>query len=149
MLRNTTSLLLSAALISLAATSYAHNGAMGIVKERMDGMSAMGKALKATSEMLKGTRAFDPVAAKDHAELIKSNSGAAMIKLFPEGPVQAVSEARPEIWTDWDRFSDLAMDLEGAAQALMDGSTSEIDQGAFKRVADACAACHKSYRQKK
>jgi len=42
MLRNTTSLLLSAALISLAATSYAHNGAMGIVKERMDGMSAMG-----------------------------------------------------------------------------------------------------------
>jgi len=121
MLRNTTSLLLSAALISLAATSYAHNGAMGIVKERMDGMSAMGKALKATSEMLKGTRAFDPVAAKDHAELIKS----------------------------WDRFSDLAMDLEGAAQALMDGSTSEIDQGAFKRVADACAACHKSYRQKK
>ncbi len=149
MLRKTSLALTTVALITLVPPSFAHEGAMGVVKERMDGMSAMGKALKSMSEMLKGTVAFDGEVARLNAEVIKSHSGAEMIKLFPKGATQSVSEARPEIWTDWERFSNYAMDLEAAAQILSDRAESEIDEEAFKRATDTCAACHKSFRQKK
>jgi len=138
-----------ASLVSISALAFAHNGATGIVKERMDGMSAMGKDLKAISEMIKGNTEYDGNTMRELALSIQSHSGEAMLKLFPEGSMQPASEARLEIWQDWDRFSELAMDLEQVSQELADTAGAGIDPMAFKAITTACAACHKDFRLKK
>ena len=43
---NPTGIITSAVLVGVASAALAHSGATGIVKERMDAMSAMGKAVK-------------------------------------------------------------------------------------------------------
>ncbi len=144
-----TAALICVGFVSLSAVAFAHNGATGIVKERMDGMSAMGKALKSMSEMVKGKRAYDADAMRRLAVQIKSHSGDQMLRLFPEGEVQPASEATPKIWTDWERFSELAINLETVAQSLVDTAEDGIDETAFKSIAGACAACHNDFRQKK
>ena len=138
-----------ASMFSLSAYALAHNGATGIVKERMDGMSAMGKDLKAISEIIKGNTEYDSDVMRQTALRIKSYSGEAMLTLFPEGSLQPASEARLEIWQDWDRFSEMAMDLEQVSQEFADTADAGIDPMAFKAITSACAACHKDFRLKK
>ncbi len=96
-------------LVSASAVGVlAHGGATGIVKERMDAMGVMSKAVKAMTEMMRGKTEYDPDAIRQGAQIIKSHAGEAMTKLFPEGSMHKPTEARPEIWTDWDRFKELA-----------------------------------------
>ncbi|WP_149866541.1 cytochrome c, partial [Tropicimonas marinistellae] len=54
----------------VAATAFAHSGAMGIVKERMDGMSAMAAVMKALAPMMQGTAPYDPDAIRKGAATI-------------------------------------------------------------------------------
>ena len=70
---------------STAATVLAHGGATGIVKERMDAMASMGKAMKSITPMMQGTAAYDAGAVKRAASVFEKHSGEAMTKLFPEG----------------------------------------------------------------
>ncbi|WP_417462936.1 c-type cytochrome [Kordiimonas sp.] len=95
----------------------AHGGATGIVKDRMDGMMAMGDAVKSLSDMFRaGT--YDAETVKAGAAIIKQHSGEQLLALFPEGSGGMPSEAKPAVWTDWDAFSGLANDLAALADAL-------------------------------
>ena len=48
------------AAFGVAGGVLAHGGATGIVKERMDGMVALQKAVKAITPMMMGNAAYDP-----------------------------------------------------------------------------------------
>ncbi len=108
-----------------AATAYAHGGATGIVKERMDAMSAMGKAVKALAPMMRGETTYDPAAVRSTAKVIGSHAGTNLTKLFPEGSGGAPSESKGAIWVSWNEFSKLAERLEIYA----DGLASAADNG--------------------
>lgn len=97
---------------------FAHAGATGIVKERMDAMLGMGKIVKSLSEMMRGDKAYDAKQVKAGAEFIKTHAGEAMTKQFPEGVKSKHTEARPEIWKNWEEFKALADQLEAFATAL-------------------------------
>ncbi len=68
-----------------AVTAFAHSGATGIVKERMDAMLAMGKAVKTVAPMMRGETAYDAETVRDAARLFQQHAGESMTKLVPEG----------------------------------------------------------------
>jgi len=172
--------IVTAAVIAASAiTAAAHGGATGVVKERMEAMTAISKAMKSLSTLMRGEVPFDAESVKSSAGIIKSHSDEALTKLFPEGSLHKPSEAREEIWTNWDEFKALSAQLGLVSQGLQaaaenglissntsssDGqsSTSESSKfpdisqlaqmpadGVFKLLAKTCSSCHSKFRIKK
>ncbi|WP_415886490.1 c-type cytochrome [Neptuniibacter sp. QD37_6] len=102
--------------------AYAHGGATGIVKERMDAMEDMKGAMKTVSDMFKGKIPYEPVQVRVAAETINMHAGENLTKLFPEGSLDHPTEAKAEIWQDWDRFQHLSKELERISQGLYDAA---------------------------
>jgi cytochrome c556 len=84
----------------------------------MDAMAAMGKAVKTVAPMMRGETAYDAEIVGDAARLFQQHAGESMTKLFPEGTGGMPSEAKDEVWTDWDRFAALANQLEEYSEGL-------------------------------
>ncbi|UZD92649.1 cytochrome c [Cognatishimia activa] len=117
--------------LALAATltaslALAHGGATGIVKERMDGMVAMQKAVKTVTPIMRGQVDYDAEAARAFATSVVAHSGEAMTELFPEGSGGKPSEAKDQVWSDWEGFEKLAMDLEILGQALFEAADNGL-----------------------
>lgn len=69
---------------------------------------------------------------------------------YPKGSgTGAVTDAKPEIWTNWEDFSSKLNDLEVEARALRIAAEAR-DRNAtsrqFARLGAACKACHDEYR---
>ncbi|WP_420408606.1 c-type cytochrome [Hoeflea sp.] len=136
----------------IASAAFAHSGATGIVKQRMDKMGEVASQMKVIARMLNGQLEFDPaVLEASAAEIADHASG--FEPLFPEDSVSPPSEARPRIWTRWDEFLDHFGRMEARAVTLADQVASVEDpsdlKGAFGRLAETCKSCHQDFRQKK
>lgn len=103
---------------SLTATAWAHSGATGIVKERMDAMKDMGEAIKRLKPIMSGDAPYDAATVREAARIIRAQGGTAMTEKFPEGSTEHPSEARAEIWRDWPEFEALARQMAEAAHGL-------------------------------
>lgn len=115
----TEKLMLGAAFASVfAVAAWAHGGATGVVKERMDGMGAMKEAVKVLTPMMQGKTGYDPAVVRDQAAIIAAHGGDALTALFPEGSTMDPSEAKDTIWQDWDGFAALADQLRDGAEGL-------------------------------
>ncbi|SHN09965.1 c-type cytochrome [Roseibium suaedae] len=157
---------------SIAPIAYGHGKATGVVKERMELMVVLRDAAKALGGMMKGAVPYDAAQVKAQAEILRSHSGAALTKLFPEGTGGMPSEAREEIWENWDEFTQMSNQLELLASGLMDAADNGLMKdmgghmaghmsmndpaaiaampadGVFMMIAQACSACHEKFRQK-
>jgi cytochrome c556 len=131
---------------------HAHDGAKGIVKERMLLMKSMGRSMKSLSAIAKGKMAFDEEKINVLVEMIKSKSGENFINLFPVGSAGAPSEASPAIWLEWEHFVSLNGVLEKKAQNVITSVSSDDPKGnfnlAFRELGGSCSACHKAFRTK-
>jgi cytochrome c556 len=135
-------------LVVLATTlALAHEGATGVVKERMDLMKGQQKDMKLIGDMAKGKVEFDAgkaaAAARELAETTKK-----IPDLFPEGSGGHPSEALDAVWKEWDQFTGNAKDAEAAADELaatLDGGTGDWKAG-FKKLTGACKSCHQDFR---
>ncbi len=88
--------------------------------------------------------AFDAAA----AEAAKAEHVAVSAEIAAKFEAQATdpeSEAKPEIWTNWDDFVAKANDLNTAAAAL-DASSLDGVKAGMGAIGGACGACHKAYR---
>lgn len=132
---------------------WAHSGATGIVKERMDAMTEIGDSVKSVGQMLKGEAPYNRERIAAAGQAIAGHAGQALTDLFPEGSLHAPSEASPEIWADWAEFSKIAGTLKESAVALSDlaeaGAGEKDIAAAFGNVAGTCKACHEAFRIKK
>ncbi len=163
--------------IAGAGAVWAHGGATGVVKQRMDGMGMLANTVKSLAMMMRGKTAYDVDEVRRLAGVLTIHSGTALTKLFPEGSNAKPSEAKAEIWLDWDSFDELAQQLAVYAGALetaadndlmasgamrnmkpmMQGSAMMgVDQlsrmppdGLFKMVAQTCSSCHSKFRSEK
>jgi cytochrome c556 len=133
-----------------ATLALAHEGATGVVKERMDLMKGQQEDMKLLGDMAKGKVPFE--AAKAAAAARDLNTTAKKIAdLFPEGSNGHPSDALPAIWKDWDRFKGNANDLETSADALaasLDGAGDKDWKAALRQVTDVCKSCHEDFRAK-
>ena len=150
MKRVMTAVLLAA---GIGGGAFAHQGATGIVKERMEAMSAMKDAMAVVGRMLKGETTFNANEAGRAADTIAAHADD-MKAQFPDTPEsrQKASEATPLVWQEPERFNRLADELVAAAvmlsQVSADGETAAI-ASQFQAVGRACSACHEDFRQKK
>ncbi|MXU64527.1 cytochrome c [Oceanomicrobium pacificus] len=168
--------LLALGLCLSAGLASAHQGASGIVKERMDAMKAMGAAMKAMAPMAQGNAPVQPRAVAELAALLRENGGAALVAQFPEGSIDHPSEARETIWDDPERFAALADSLTVLADELdrlaglsdipvtrtmatlpapaeLANSRGQMANASlgdlFVQIGRSCIACHEDFRIKK
>ena len=141
-----TRLLTTCVLLCLSTVSFAHDGAEGVVKERMDRFKENKKAMKAIKGNLTGDTAIIAQKASGIEAWAKD-----MVNFFPEGSTQPPSEALPAIWKEFDRFTDLARANEKAAANLKNLAQSGADtsalSGAFRSLGKTCKDCHNDYKE--
>lgn len=133
---------------SIAA--IAHEGATGVVKERMEGMKAIGQQVKIMVPMMKGTLPYDP----DHRESRDNYRRSFRRNLycpFPEGSNDKPSEALSDIWEDWSKFTDLANELNAKAGDLKTVAVSGGSEDDFKAtlgsMMQTCKSCHSNFKE--
>jgi len=137
-------------LSTFTGLAFAHSGATGVVRERMDLMEDIADSMKQVGAMVRGKAAFDAEAVRAAADRVADHAGR-MTDMFPQGSAGGASEALPAIWEDWDGFTDLAGELETKAGALSD--VAENAQGVddirahFAEMGRTCAACHEDFRK--
>ncbi|NIY74707.1 cytochrome c [Thalassospira sp. HF15] len=134
--------------VSIAA--IAHEGATGVVKERMDGMKAIGQQVKIMVPMMKGALPYDPEQVAKSAAIIEGHSGETFTALFPEGSNEHPSEALSDIWDDWSTFTGLANELNAKAGALKAVATNGQSEDEFKaalgQMMRTCKSCHSDFK---
>ncbi|OEJ69550.1 c-type cytochrome [Magnetovibrio blakemorei] len=127
-----------------------HEGAKGIVFERMEHMKALAASMKALAPFAFGEAVFDGGEVARLAETISARTGQEMVRLFPKDSFDTTSEANPAIWQRWDQFERLAEDAQKQAKALAQAALVKTTVGAnFMRLAGACKSCHIEFRQEK
>ena len=119
----------SVAIASIGVAAWAHGGATGIVKERMDGMSAMGKAVKELTPMMRGQTTYDADQVRSAADVMVTHAGQQMTRLFPEGTGGMLSEALPAVWENWQEFQELAEQLKSYAEGMKLGADNGLAAG--------------------
>ncbi len=135
-----------ASVLSFAAfVVYAHSGATGIVKERMDNFKQAKKSMRDIKQAIKASDF--PTITLESEKLVKW--GEEMLKYFPEGSNQKPSEAMPLIWQEWIRFDDHRQTYLEHSNALMSSSKDqELDAViyAYGELAKSCKDCHDRYK---
>ena len=126
----------------------AHEGAMGIVKERMDAMETIKDSMKPIRQMVRGDASFNKRRILENVQAIKAVSGD-IPGLFPEDSLQKPSEALPAIWENWDdftmkanRFNELVLSFEKTVEA---GNRGAVKTG-FRELSRTCKGCHDDYK---
>jgi cytochrome c556 len=136
------------------AVSAAAQDKEAIVKERIATMKQQAANLKYISDVVKGV-AGAPIGATDRAnELLRLNDK--LLGLFVAGTSSAEmpgkTHAKPEIWTDWNKFSSIVPVLREAEVTLAD-ATRTTDRPAMTAALaeigkNGCGACHSRFREK-
>ena len=139
-------------IIGLAASAFAHSGATGVVKQRMDAMGDIADQMKLLGGMIQQKVEFDKHAAANAASTIAMHA-TEIPELFPENSTQHPSEALETIWKDWAKFEAIAESMGEDALALSTVATGAEDVSdlteKFGDVARRCKSCHESFRLKK
>ena len=156
---------IAAALILLAAgtAAHAHSNATGAVKERMEAMKAIGKATKSIVSMMQGKQDYNATAVASAASAIEDHAGESLLHKFPEGSLDAPTEALPVIWEDWVTFKTSVEDLRREAALLTvvadngpDGfgeTTPYVEDRSqpagpvATRLLKTCKGCHDTFRK--
>ena len=112
--------------------ALSHGGATGVVKHRMDLMDELKKEMKSLSSMYKGDKQYDPHLVRHASDIINSHSGSAITKLFPEGSLSEPSEAKANIWQQWDYFVELAVQQHSISHALFSAADNTPEEPSLK-----------------
>lgn len=113
-------------------------------------MKSIGGHVGATAALLSG-RIVAEGHLKVHAAAIAGVTGD-VTTYFPKDSTDEDSAAKPEIWQDWDDFSEKAHAMHDAAIAYnkvvqADAGPDDV-RAAFKKLTESCKACHEDYRRK-
>ena len=134
--------------ITASSVVFAHSGVKDKnVKERMMLMKEMANNTKIIGQMLKGKTSFDANEAKLALERLSSLS-LETPEVFKINATDPKSEAKSNIWDEFDEFTKLSQDLAEATEVLARsvGTINDL-RPALKRVSSGCKACHSKYRE--
>ena len=143
---NFTAKSLVAGLFLIAGAAMAADATDPDVIARQDVMKTVGANTKILGEMAGGKTTFDAAKAAEARAAIIDASTQIEAKFTPHATDPA-SEAKPEIWTNWDDFLKHATTLNEAATALDPASVETIGAG-MGPLGNACKDCHTDYRIK-
>ena len=120
------------------------------IKYRQSAMTLMGNHLGRVAAMANGRVPFDANAVQINADVL-----ATVTKLqfagFIDGSDKGNTKAKPEIWTEADKFRAAAQKTQDEVGKLaVAAKTGNIDQvkAAVGATGESCKACHDTYRNK-
>jgi cytochrome c556 len=148
--RNLWLLLLVVVCLALPLTGAQAQSDEAFVQYRQKIMSSQGASMGAISDTLKNKLPYQDHIST-HARDIAAIS-ALIGEAFKKQVTEGKTDAKPEIWKEWEKFVAAAEALSNESSKLatvaQSGSTEAIaDQ--VKKVGDACGNCHKPYRKPK
>ena len=114
---------------------------------RKDLMKTIGGAAKTLGGMASGEVAHDAAAA-EAAKQAMIAAAAEIEAKFTNNAADPASEAKPEVWTNWNDFLAKGKALGDAAGALDVPSAESIGAG-MGAIGGTCKACHTDYRVQK
>ena len=121
---------------------------LDVIKERQTAMKTMGKAAKASGQMLKGDKPFD--AATAAAVFTDMQASAAKFGgLFPEdSKTGGDTEAAPAIWQKPEEFKAKLTKFQGDIAAAIAAKPADLDsfKASFQTVSANCKSCHQEFR---
>ena len=123
----------------------AHEGATGVIKERMDKFK-MSKRMMQTIHRSIQNEDFETIG-KSGITLLKWSKE--MISYFPKGSDVAPFEASGDIWLDPEGFKKAVNNFELASLKIVDNSKEKnFDKTvvAFRGLARTCKGCHQKFR---
>ena len=140
------------AAISIGGLAFAHSGATGVVKQRMESMKAIAWSMKAISKLDWANPEKARASLQKNAEAIGGHASH-IVKMFPEGSIKGPSEAIPAIWEEPDEFQRLANALKTRAADLAklapDVSSAAQIKSQMTGIGETCKTCHEVFRKKK
>jgi cytochrome c556 len=114
-------------------------------KARSDLMRVIGKNTGILGDMAGGKAAYDAAGAEAAKAAIVEAAGMIEAAFKDQGAADPASEAKPEIWTEWDDFLADAKMLGDAAGA-MDVASAETIGAGMGALGGACKDCHTEFR---
>lgn len=112
---------------------------------RSDAMRAIGGAMGTLGKMAGGEKEFDATAAAEAKATLIAAATVIPEAFMTQGGEDPASEAKADIWANWDDFASKATALSEAATALDATSVESIGAG-IGALGGACKACHTTYR---
>ena len=131
-----------------SSIAFAHSGVKDQnVKERMLLMKAMAENTKLIGQMLKKQTPFELNEVKRALEQLSSLS-LQTPKVFEVNATDPKSEAKQNIWDEFDEFTKLSDDLAKSTSELA-MLVEDIDdlRPTLMKVSEGCKACHSNYRE--
>lgn len=134
-----------AVILTLSGTAVLADGHH--IEERQAFMKGISGQIRVIAQMAQGRSDFDADAATaaKTALIDYATQFPAVFESDENGPE---SEAKPEIWSDWDGFMAQINAFGDAANNLDTASLDGVKAG-MGALGGTCSACHKEYRAKK
>jgi cytochrome c556 len=116
---------------------------------RQGAMNVFNWNMKSMGDMMKGKKPYDAIMFARHADDLAKAASLDLLAGFPPDSDQGETDARPDIWLDFEDFSKKLADLRDASQALRkavaSGDKAAIGD-ALGKTGKRCKACHESYK---
>lgn len=115
---------------------------------RSELMKMVGMNTGILGNMASGKEPYDAAKAEGAKAALIEAAGKIEATFMEQGAADAASEAKPEIWANWDDYLVKAKALGDAAGAVDVASAETIGAG-MGAIGGACKDCHTTYRAMK
>lgn len=119
------------------------------IKYRKAAMTLQGATFGRVAAMANGRIPFDAKVAADNIDIV-ATLNRLQFAAFVEGSDKGDTRAKPEIWTQKDKWAaDVTKSQEDVAKLVAAGRTGNIDQikTAVGAVGQSCKGCHDEFRK--
>jgi cytochrome c556 len=112
-------------------------------------MNVLGWNMKSMSDMMKGKKPYDKDAFARHADDLAQAASLDIAAGFPEDSDEGETDARADIWLDFDDFEKKLESLREASQNLSEvakAGDKAANGQALGKTGKTCKGCHDSYK---
>jgi len=141
----------AAVAIAAPLSSYAQfQNAEAAVKYRQGAFTVMGAHFASIGAVVKGEKPYDKLSVEQDAAVIETLAKLPWHAFTPNSATPA-SKAKPEVWSEADKFKAAAEKMQGEtvklSAAARSGDLAAI-KASFGATAQTCKSCHDNFRNK-
>ena len=138
------------ALLTALPAAAQYRNADAAIKYRQSAMSLQGNHMARIFAMVNGQTPFDAKVMNENIEIVALLNTRAQFAAFIDGSDKGNTRAKPEIWTEKDKWNAAVAKSQADVDKLVAaGKTGNLDQikAALGAVGQSCKNCHDAYQK--